>query len=419
MPETRWGMIRDRITDWRNGKDGLSARCMWCDHPIYIKTTKIGDVSRPLFAHYSGSNPKCPWYNGSNNITPDDARAAQYKGQQESKFHRLMCEQIAEIVSLDKRNIRNKIANYLPPKNNSYGRYPDIYVEWDVIGPFVVEFQMSSTFQTEISARCKHYEYEGIPLLWILFGIDTTGTIQQSFRDVIRRHRGNAFVLDHAAITASREQKTLVLSCFLDNGIGFDPPKLVRFDQLTIPKSKVPYYEDRIVGPLLIEIKQRRQPWFDALEKWDRFEPLLGQDRSVSTLVAAAFSIVAKANGQERNFLKTRQNLIGMLNSQLNEGSIKDKGIISQYATLLARLIENTAQYQLLETTVGEHINRASARQVDESSQEWALLKSLLPEALDPVIRTELKYLDALPDWAKNSNSTERNLGGQLAEFQQ
>jgi hypothetical protein len=271
---------------------------------------------------------------------------------------------------------------------------------------------MSTTFQTEISARCKHYEYEGVPLLWILFGIDTTGTIQQSFRDVIRRHRGNAFVLDHTAIKASHDQKTLVLSCFLNNGTGLDQPKLVRFDQLTIPKSKLPYYEDRIVGPLLDEIYQRRKPWFDSLEKWDhRFQPLRGLDHSESILVAAAFSIVAKANGRERNFLKTRQNLIGMLNSQLNEGSQKGKGIISQYATLLARLIENTAQYKLLETTVGEHINRASAPQVDESSQEWALLKSLLPEALDPVIRAELIYLDALPDWAKNKDKGLTQIG--------
>ncbi len=217
MPENRWGMIRDRITDRHNGKDGLSARCMWCNNPVYVKTSKIGDNYHPLFAHYSGSDPECPWYHGPN-IKPDDARAAQYKGQQESEFHRLMCEQIAEIVALDKRHARSKIDKYLPPNNNSYGRFPDIYVEWDVFGPFAIEFQMSSTFQTEISARCKHYEYEDIPLLWILFGIDTIGTIQQSFRDVIRRHRGNAFVLDDAAITASREQQTLVLSCFLDNG---------------------------------------------------------------------------------------------------------------------------------------------------------------------------------------------------------
>jgi hypothetical protein len=127
-------------------------------------------------------------------------------------------------------------------------------------------------------------------------------------------------------------------------------------------------------------------------------------DRSVSTLIAAAFSIVAHANGREENYI-TNQSLAGMLNGQLNEGQ-HNKGVISQYAILLTRLIENTAQYKLLETTVGDHIKRATATQVDESSQEWKLLKELLPEALDPVIREELIYYDALPKWAKNSSNS-------------
>jgi competence CoiA-like predicted nuclease len=71
-------------------------------------------------------------------------------------------------------------------------------------GAFAIEFQLSGTFQTEISARCKNYEYAGIPLLWILFGMDTSADVQQSFHDVIRRHRGNAFVLDPSACPEGR-----------------------------------------------------------------------------------------------------------------------------------------------------------------------------------------------------------------------
>ncbi|RWX44429.1 hypothetical protein H206_03768, partial [Candidatus Electrothrix aarhusensis] len=162
-------------------------------------------------------------------------------------------------------------------------------------------------------------------------------------------------------------------------------------------------------GTLLKEIKQRRAPWFYALKKWkDRFQPLCELNHSASTLIAAAFSIVAHANGEEENYV-TSQSLSGMLNGQLNEGQNKDKGVISQYATLLTRLLENTAQYKLLETKVGDHIKRATATQVDESSQEWKLLKKLLPEALDPVIREELIYYDALPDWAKNDTTPRKS----------
>ncbi|HEY9090249.1 hypothetical protein [Parasphingorhabdus sp.] len=83
MPDDSWGLIRDRITDRRNGKDGLVAWCMACESPVYIRTSKLRGIARPLFQHYSGSDPTCRWYQGRN-LKPDDARAAQYQGRQES-----------------------------------------------------------------------------------------------------------------------------------------------------------------------------------------------------------------------------------------------------------------------------------------------------------------------------------------------
>ncbi|WP_186395010.1 hypothetical protein [Stappia sp. TSB10GB4] len=395
MPGDSWGMIRDQITDRRHSKDGLVARCMACEGEVYIRAPKVRGSSSPHFAHYPGGASDCPWYHGRN-IAPDDARAAQYRGRQESDFHRLMCQQVAELVALDERYIRHTVAEYLPPTENRHGRFPDVYVEWESFGSFAVEFQMSGTFQTEISARCKHYEREGIPLLWILFGIDTARMVPQSFRDVIRRHRGNAFVLDPAALIASREQKTLVLSCYLADGDRFDGPRLVRFDQLTIPRSKVPYHEDRIVTPRLCDIHQRRLPWFQTLAKWDRDKPLMGLERAQGLLVAAAFSIVATANGKKCNYASAHPNVRAMLNTFLNTGTF------ARYANLLTQLIGNTASCDLLRTTVGEHLQRhRNSMQADEESAEWQQLRRLLPEALDPVLRAELIYLDALPDWAR------------------
>ena len=264
---------------------------------------------------------------------------------------------------------------------------------------------MSNTFQTEISARCKHYEYEDIPLLWILFGVDTALGLRQSFIDVIRRHRNNAFVLDMAAVAASREQRTLVLTCYLRNGDKFDPPQLVRFDRLNFPKSRLPYHEDRIVRPLLAEINGRRLSWFQALDKWNPREHLglmPELDRPQSILVAAAFSIVAYANGKERNYASNHENIRAMLNTYLSVGTL------AQYANLLRKLIQNTARSDLLSTSVGDHLRRyRSEVQVDQHSPEWRLLAELMPEALDPLVRAELIYLDALPDWAKPSGSVQ------------
>lgn len=395
MHDDSWGLLRDRITDRHNGDDGLIARCMACGSEVYIRTAKAKGISRPLFQHYNGGDPDCRWYQGRN-IKPDAARAAQYQGKQESNFHYFMCELVAELVSLDERHVRHKVAKYLPPTKSEYGRFPDICVEWKDFGSFAVEFQMSGTFQTEISARCKHYEREGMPLLWILFGIDTAVDVPQSFVDVIRRHRGNAFALDTAAVSASREQKTLVLSCYLRNDNRFDSPKLVRFDELTVPRSKLPYHEDRIVGPRLADIEQRRRPWFKALNGWNHSEPLIEIDRPQSLLVAAAFSIIATANGKERNYASKHLNIRGMLNTYLSLGTF------SPYADLLTRLIEHTASADLLITTVGDHLRRyRDPVQADQQSAEWQLLRRLLPEALDPILREELIYLDALPAWAK------------------
>ncbi|OSZ70989.1 hypothetical protein CAP39_08685 [Sphingomonas sp. IBVSS1] len=398
MPDDRWGFLRDRITDRRNGKTGLVAKCLACECDVYIRAPKSRGIPRPAFSHYSGSDQNCPWYQGRN-LSPDDARAAQYRGRQESVFHRQMCELVGELVALDERYIKHTIAEYLMPTENEHGRYPDIYVEWDSYGPFAVEFQMSGTFQTEISARCKHYEREGIPLLWILFGIDTSVDMPQSFIDVIRRHRGNAFVLDQAAVAASREQKTLVLSCYLRNSDGsLDPPILTRFDKLTVPRSKLPYLEDRIVTPLLNEIGELRRPWFEALNNWnDRYKPLRDLDRPESLLIAAAFSIVATAaKTQVINYASNQNSISAMLNTYLNNGDF------ACFTTLLTRLIENTAIGSHIKSTVWEHMRRhGHVDQANEDSPQWKLVRKLLPEALDPALREELSYFDALPDWAR------------------
>lgn len=370
---------------------------MACDSPVYIRSSKLRGTARPLFQHYSGSDPDCPWYQGRN-MRPDDARAAQYQGQQESRYHRALCDQIAELVALDPRHIRHSVSEYLPPTENKHGRFPDVFVEWRGFGSFAVEFQMSGTFQTEISARCNHYAREGIPLLWVLFGLERGASLSQNVVDVIRRHRGNAFALDPEAIEESRKQRTLVLSCYLRGHNGdLEEPRLVRFDQLTFPRSQVPYLEDRIFGRHFAELKAKRKPWFDALESWEenRYRPLRGLDRASSLLIAAAFSIVATANGRVRNYASDHPNISGMLNTHLHGGDL------ATYADLLSRLIENTNVRGKLKPTVFEHLKRYRAPvQVGEDSIEWERLRELLPEALDGVLRAELEALEALPAWA-------------------
>ncbi|UFW51213.1 MULTISPECIES: hypothetical protein [Bradyrhizobium] len=58
-------------------------------------------------------------------LSLDETRAAQYNGH----THRMLCEQIDELAKADVRYVRSSVAQYLPPTENSFGRYPE-YI-WD------------------------------------------------------------------------------------------------------------------------------------------------------------------------------------------------------------------------------------------------------------------------------------------------
>lgn len=399
MPRDGWESLRASITDHRNGGDGSIAFCAACGGRVFIRVSH----GRPLFAHYKGADLSCPWYTGEN-MRPNDARAAQYRGQQESEMHRRMCNLIAELAALDERFEGAKVDKYLAPTENRTGRYPDVLVKWRGFKRLAVEYQQSHTFQTEVSQRCIHYDREGIPLLWVLSSFNPE-KVPQAVSDVVLRHRGNAFVLDQRAIAESREQGTLVLNCYLWNGTGYDFPVLTRFDALTFPKKGLPFFEDRKIKPLLEDIRQIRVPYFEALRvrrnpagdlRVDGLEQF--PDRwAIERLIATAFSIAAEAAGKPENFWCNSKNIVGMLNSYLNSNSG------APCARLLTELIKNTSQKALLTGTVGTHLRRAMERQnkqVSDTSQEWKLLRELLPEALDPYTRQRLEEAGELPAWA-------------------
>ncbi|MEN6544283.1 hypothetical protein [Parvibaculum sp.] len=432
MPDDEWGILRDRITDRAQGKPtGLEARCLWCGDRVFIRSKKRGDRYLPLFVHYGGGGTNCPWHSGKT-TAPSEIRATQYHGNQKSLAHIVLCEQIEQLAKQDSRYVRSSIEEYLPPTENGFGRYPDVYLEWKGFRPFSFEVQLSNTFQTEISARSIHYEREGVSLIWIFYGIDPrTDDIPQSFRDVIRRHRGNAFTLDRYSIRASRENKTLMLTCYMKNAEeSFDDPILVRLDKLIFPNENgLCYHEDRITKALKHRINERRKPWFDlfnvlepgwderstahpeaietfsklgeavsTLSYWDTFEE---SKFAVLRLISIVFSILAFANGKERNYTTRHPNIRAMLNTLLHTSTATQR-----YAELLRELISSTRAHGLLNGSVGQHIERAM-KAVEgnlclRDEPEWRIMSYLIPEVFDPLMREELLYLGALPAWASS-----------------
>lgn len=418
------------ITDARKETPSrVLARCGACFSPVYIRTAMLGGINRPLFAHFKGGDETCPWFTGKT-ITPDAARASQYRGQQESETHRMLCDLIAELAAADPRAVEVKVDSYLAPTANDHGRYPDIFIHWAGMAPMAVELQLSRTFQTEISERSGHYIREGLPLIWVLEGVDLDGEIPQAFRDVLSRHRQNAFFLDETAVAASRAQKTLVLSCRLAGADGvFEPPRLVRLDALNLPKNGSPYLEDRLSPILLAKADRLRAPWKSALQAhvaktpggymdvrlplWRAaFEALYaamptlrrwsgqpGAEHQFAELVATLISLVTHANGKFRNYVTREANIQGLLNSRLQSNDI------GPYVPILKLAIQRSAAFDLLDGSVGVHVQRAYERWDGnlclDFEPEWDAVAELLPELFDSRLRAELAAVGAIPSWVR------------------
>jgi hypothetical protein len=130
MHDDEWGFLRDETTRFSKTGEGLSLRCHECGGPVYVKAVRAqGELSRPMFAHRRDADHNCPWFTGDT-MTPDEARAAQYHGQQVSAAHEQMCALIDELVRLDARYIRSTRGSYLSSAVSDHGRFPDVYVEW-------------------------------------------------------------------------------------------------------------------------------------------------------------------------------------------------------------------------------------------------------------------------------------------------
>ncbi|MFX4226342.1 MAG: hypothetical protein ACFHHU_00200 [Porticoccaceae bacterium] len=410
-----WGDLRTRITAKRqhSDADGYDARCMMCDQPVFIRAIPSRTGTLPGYAHFGGMDHWCAWASEAP-MTPDQARALQYQGRQVSPTHDRLCATLSELASLDSRCVDVRVEQYLPPTATTHGRFPDVFVDWGE-KQFVLELQLSRTFQTEIVNRSYHYDSEKIPLIWVLYGIDIgTGRLPQSFIDVIRDHRDNAFVIDAESCEASRKENTLVLKCFEREGEGFAPGTLVKIDDLTFPTRGLPYYSDRITPPTLRECQDRRkqilrqmmaQPVVGLLE--DELKQLSWmipyQMRSTLPLrqlklLAVVFGAISHATGKPRGFYGKQENLSWTLNQFYNDETNWPA------ARMVDRALIATGQKNNLTQKCKErHALALSREAIANDSPEGEMLKHYVPEIFDPLTVNFLQRYDALPSWCDRS----------------
>ncbi len=218
MPSAQWEHIRFEITKRRQEDPVTATRPLQALSRQRIHQSS-GDVIRScaLLCAFFGREIRLPWHHGSN-LRPDEARAAQYLGQQESALHRWLCEQVAEIVSLDKRARDISVDTYRRATIEGRGRWPDVYFELEGLARFAIEIQLSKPFALEIAARQLFYNREGISLIWLFRDLDAP--LPQGFRDVITLQRGNAFTIGDEVLRDSREKRQLLLDCHLETVRG-------------------------------------------------------------------------------------------------------------------------------------------------------------------------------------------------------
>lgn len=419
VADTYWLEWRQKLTDgWRGDPEGYVGHCGYCSGRVYIYLPN----GRPAFSHFEGQGNGCPWHH-KRNLTEDEQRKLQYHGNQASQLHEQLCADLHRFVSADPRCIDSKCNQRLNAAEGDKYKIPDVSASIEGFGKVAMELQLSKTFQTEISDRQLFYNGERTGLLWVFYGeLFEWSNLAVTFKDVIHRQRGNAFVLDLEARKASEEQRTLVLKCYLRNDAGFEAGRLVRLDELTIPAKGCMYLEDRITPQVLRDCEQERLKWEEMLkDRNSPYAPFTHAELKELDLrdaeswkveqgikfVATVLSIVAAAKGQPKQYACQVPNIKAMLNTYLDP----NKGYaLACHARLLESLLAGTACKGLLKDTVGKLIERAKAsygkppnhhQGLSVDSTEGKLLKRLVPEVFDGEKRALLLSLGTLPTWAQ------------------
>lgn len=436
LSEDTWGHLRDVITDRRVAEpDRYLARCLLCNSGVYIRSQALNGTRLPMFVHFKGEGLECPWHYATP-MKLDDVRAAQYWGQQESELHRNLCSVLADLLRADPRHRHSTVGTYHAPTATQHGRYPDVYVELEGLSPITLELQLSKSFSPEIAARQHYYRQERVGLIWVLYGIDPADPdLPQAFRDIIRRHRGNAFLFDQEAMKASIEAGTLLLWCRSRNAEGeLKAPRLIRLDELTFPERGLPFFDD-CRSPVLIEQGAKaRKRWWEALtakpKNWwhgdrecDFFAPAYAslirhvpklrefkeelyqrEGRGKGHIAAVIFRLLSIAltakEGEDRN-RATKHSGKGAMVSMLNTSVHSQE--FSHYAELFETLLRSTAASRLLAaSSLKTHLRDAKLKspQVQAGHPMWQAAEWLFPEVFDPILREELDSLGSLPEWA-------------------
>ena len=222
MPKAEWGILRDRITDYRQGRPAGGLPVCHVRGSSFHTSPQEKWRSLPLFRQ--GGGLRCPWHHGANEH-PERLREEQYSGQQEDR-RRIVCfvNRSTPWRSLTRVTYRvwSMHIDHRPKVNTAV---PDVQVVWRDFPECVFEVQLSRTFQTGIFPRGARTTNARA---WRWHGCcsDLIPSVQNSHRASLTL---SAVIeatpwLSTNNPTASYAQRTIVFTCYLENADGgFDP----------------------------------------------------------------------------------------------------------------------------------------------------------------------------------------------------
>ena len=198
--------VRRLLTDYYlQGKKYLV--CPLCFGQLFIRE----GGKRPHFVHYNTEEfSSCPNHEKTTHQSPNDIKAKQYNGVQESLRHQRLKNIIAEIIASDKE-CSNTIIDKCYIYRENHERYrPDIqtlYRDKNI----VFEIQISKEFITFISSREAYYKEKNAFLIWI-FDENSKILDQQYEKDIFFTNNSQLFFINNELIEKSKKLAKLHLN---------------------------------------------------------------------------------------------------------------------------------------------------------------------------------------------------------------
>ena len=232
----RYDQIRHEATS-RHQKNEPRYVCARCGHPVYAPLEPIRRL--PYWQHFKGAPRDCEWWTGSSDSV-DDISAKQFQGAQESPLHHKLKLHIEEILKMDSQVSEVRVEEYII-EDSKEKRKPDVFAVWKD-KRLAFEVQLATTQIPIILAREDFYQRNNIFLIWVVWDFLESPLTQmnQSIRDVYRRHRNNLFSIDRETMELSKERESLFFRVFAHGYNGWKS-ELLNLDNLTWFNSASPY----------------------------------------------------------------------------------------------------------------------------------------------------------------------------------